>query len=321
MNDARKITVDLEKPDIGAWRRGNRGVDYVHTIEGRDTGPHLVVNALMHGNELSGAIAVLELLEQPIAIARGRLTLTFANVAAFETFDPAEPNASRFLDEDMNRLWSTEALESADRTIEKERARLLAPIFAEADRLVDLHSMQSFSPALTLCGLRDRGRRFARDLGHPPLVVADAGHAGGTRLIDWGPFADPAGPKTAILVEAGQHWARATADMARTCLLHALRAAGLADAVAIEPRLPVIDAAPQRFVEVTHAVTVESTAFAFDHYFEGMEVIEKAGTRIAMDGERPVTTPYDRCVLIMPSNRLDPGQTAIRVGRFVEPPA
>jgi hypothetical protein len=31
-----------------------------------------------------------------------------------------------------------------------------------------------------------------------------------------------------------------------------------------------------------------------------------------------VRTPYDECVLIMPSRRLLPGQTAVRLGRYLD---
>ena len=48
-----------------------------------------------------------------------------------------------------------------------------------------------------------------------------------------------------------------------------------------------------------------------------LEVIPEAGTVIARDGKRAVTTPYDDCVLVMPSLRLKPGQTAVRLGREV----
>jgi len=37
---------------------------------------------------------------------------------------------------------------------------------------------------------------------------------------------------------------------------------------------------------------------------------------IAEDGGQAICTPYDDCVLIMPSRRLAPGQTAVRLGRF-----
>lgn len=39
---------------------------------------------------------------------------------------------------------------------------------------------------------------------------------------------------------------------------------------------------------------------------------------IAHDGDEPVTTPYDDCILIMPSRRLAVGQTAVRLGRVVD---
>jgi hypothetical protein len=46
-----------------------------------------------------------------------------------------------------------------------------------------------------------------------------------------------------------------------------------------------------------------------------MEVIADRDTVIAHDGEAPIRTPYDDCVLIMPSRRLVAGQTAVRLGR------
>src|SRR3546814_10987198 len=74
----------------------------------------------------------------------------------------------------------------------------------------------------------------------------------------------------------------------------------------------------QRFVEVTGPVTITSENFRFVETFNGLEVIPKAGTVIAYDGDAPVTTPYDDCVLIMPSRRLNPGASAVRPGRYVE---
>jgi hypothetical protein len=70
-------------------------------------------------------------------------------------------------------------------------------------------------------------------------------------------------------------------------------------------------------VEVTHPVTITAEAFRFARVFAGLEVIEQAGTLIGWDGEREVRTPYDGCVLVMPSKRLYRGQTAVRMGRFV----
>ena len=67
--------------------------------------------ALTHGNEIAGAIVLDRLLRASFRPARGCLTLGFANLAAFARFDPAEPTASRFLDEDLNRLWDAAVFE------------------------------------------------------------------------------------------------------------------------------------------------------------------------------------------------------------------
>ena len=50
--------IELQKPDIRWWKTGTHGVDYVHTFDSGVPGPHVMINALTHGNELCGAIAV-----------------------------------------------------------------------------------------------------------------------------------------------------------------------------------------------------------------------------------------------------------------------
>ena len=311
--------VELEKPDIAPLRCGNRGIDYVTTIDSGVPGPHLVLNALIHGNEISGPIAILRLLDTGLRPQRGRLTLSLANIEAFERFDPEDPTASRYVEEDMNRLWEPSRLESEMDTMELRRARELLPALMEADYLLDLHSMQTPSPALTLCTIREKGKTFARALRRPSDIVADAGHKNGTRLIDHGRFADPSDKAVAVLLEAGQHWARSTADMAFACCLEAMRVTGLAGMDDIAPHLPHQAAPPQRMIEVTDAVTVQDGPFVFAREFRGLETIEAAGTVIATDAGNPVRTPYDHCVLVMPSRRLDPGLTAVRLGKLLYP--
>jgi hypothetical protein len=74
---------------------------------------------------------------------------------------------------------------------------------------------------------------------------------------------------------------------------------------------------PQRFVEVTDRVTIATDDFVFADTYIGGEVLQKAGTVIGHDGGTPVVTPYDNCVLIMPTRRPWKGMTAVRLGRFV----
>ena len=75
----------------------------------------------------------------------------------------------------------------------------------------------------------------------------------------------------------------------------------------------------QRVVQVTHAVATKRGNFKPARRFEGQEVIVKAGTVLGHDEGEAVTTPYDNCVLVMPSiNRpLRAGVTVVRLGRLV----
>ena len=91
--------------------------------------------------------------------ARGRLTLVFANLDAYGRFDAEDPTASRFVDEDLNRIWDLETLESGRRSSELRRARLLRPIFETADVLLDLHSMLPIADVVTRSALERKESR------------------------------------------------------------------------------------------------------------------------------------------------------------------
>jgi predicted deacylase len=311
--------VEIGAPDITAWREGNTGIPYVTTFGSGQSGPHAVITALVHGNELCGAWALARLLEREVRPCRGRLSLAFVNTAAYERFEPAHPKLTRYVDEDFNRVWDRATLDGPRCSVELERARAIRPLIEAADYLLDLHSMQLPAPPLLLCGLTGKGRQLARALGYPGVVVADAGHRSGGRMRDFGAFGDPASPRAATLVECGQHWARGSVEVAiATCrqFLAALELVtpALLDEVADAPA----PAAPQRMIEVTHAITVDGGPFRFTEDFQGLEVIAHEGTVIGHDGGEPVRTPYAECVLIMPSRRLGPGLTAVRLGRFVD---
>ncbi len=307
--------VELAAPDIAPYAAGNTGIPYVTSFDSGRPGRHVLVNALAHGNELCGAITLDELFRRGIRPLAGKLTLCFANVAAYRRFDPASPTASRFVDEDFNRLWDAATLDGKRQSAELARARALRPLVDTIDLLLDLHSMQQASPPLMLAGLADKSLALARRVGVPEIIVRDAGHAAGARLRDYGGFADPASPKAALLVECGQHWERPTAELAMATAWRFLAAAGVL-APAEAARILAQPAKPQRVVAVTDAVTIANDRFEFTEDFRGLEVIARAGTVIAHDDGREIRTPYDDCVLIMPSRRLLRGQTAVRLGRF-----
>lgn len=313
-------TVELVPPDIEPYRAGNTGIDYVTSFTAPAPGPHVVVAALTHGNEICGAIVLDRLLRAGVRPRHGTLTLAFNNIAAYRQFDPRMPIASRYIDEDFNRLWSPETLDGPRQSAELARARALRPIVEAADYLLDLHSMQHPTAPLMLAGVLDKSVALARRLGIPELIVCDAGHAAGPRMRDYGAFAEPGSPKAALLIECGQHWERRAAEVANDVTLRFLIALGIAtrdDVAALAG--PQFDARPrQRVIRVTEAVTISGKRFDFVDNFRGLEEIPHQGTVIAHDDGREIRTPYDNCVLIMPSRRLLKGQTAVRLGRYVD---
>jgi predicted deacylase len=312
--------VELTPPDIAPYRAGNTGVEYVTTCDSGVAGPHVLVTALTHGNEICGAIALDRLLRAGLRPRRGRLTLAFNNVAAFHTFDRRFPGASRFIDEDFNRLWDRATLDGPRQSTELARARTLRPFVEAADFLLDLHSMQYATAPLMLAGTRAKSVELARRVGIPELIMCDAGHAAGRRMRDYGAFDDPASDKAALLIECGQHWERRSAEVAGDVMLRFLLAVGTFSRADLQGLAgPDFDARPrQRIIEVTEAVTITGERFEFAGDFRGLEVLSPKGTLIGRDNGRDVRTPYDECVLIMPSRRLARGQTAVRLGRFVE---
>jgi predicted deacylase len=310
------IAVELQAPDIQPFRASNTGMEYVHTFDSGEPGPHAFVNALTHGNEICGAIVVERLLRQGLRPARGKLTLAFANIAAFERFDTSNPYASRFVDEDFNRVWTPATLDGPRDSVELRRARALRPFVEAADFLLDIHSMLEPSPPVMICGPLEKGIRFSFDVGVPENIVSDTGHANGTRMRDFAGFGDPSSPKNALLVECGQHWERNAERVAWQTTWRFLKAVGVVEAATadreIEKTVP-----PQRLIRVTEAVIANSPAFRFAKNFTGLEVIPRRGDVIAYDGEEPVRAPYDNCVLVMPvPNNVKTGLTAVRLGRL-----
>lgn len=312
-----KFRIEIPPPDLSPYREGNTGIPFVTRFDGGRPGPHVVVNALIHGNELCGAAALDHLFRSGLRPAHGALTLVFADIDAYAGFDPADPLASRYLDEDMNRVWDKATLDGPRSNSELRRARALRPVFESADFLLDLHSMQSSSPPMLLAGLTEKSLGLARGVGSPALIVRDRGHEAGPRLRDYGAFADEEAPPVALLVECGQHWEKASADTAIAVTHRFLAAAGILEA-SEAARILAAPVPQQRVIAVTEAVTVASRDFHFLRDFRGLEIIPKAGTVIAQDGGRDITTPYDDCVLIMPSRYLAPSQTAVRLGRYAD---
>lgn len=312
--------IELVPPDIDRWRDGGCGVDHVHAFDSGKPGPRVMIQALTHGNEICGAIALDWLLGQ-IAEgwrpARGRLILAFANVAAYRRFDKGRPFASRCIDEDLNRVWADEVLLGARDSAELRRARELRPFVDASEFLLDIHSMSEPCTPLMVCGTLDKNADYARALGMPEILLVDTGHPAGLRMIERGGFGDPHSPQRALLIECGQHWERAAADIAHDATVRFLGLTGLAGDAWVQAHARLRLPKKQKLVRVSEPVVARTSDFRFLVPTVGLSVIAKAGTPIAQDGDHVFVTPYDETVLVMPgTNNLKPGGTAVRLGRF-----
>ena len=322
------LPIEVAAPCIAQWKTATGCTDqttsapYVHERHGSAPGPDVLITALVHGNEYSGAIAIAELLTTGWQPSCGRVTFAVCNVAAFDQFDPKQPDAARYVDEDFNRVWSDARLNSSEQTTELERARQLRPIVDRATHLLDLHSMHEIAPPLLVTGTLERNIDFAQALQTASQVIIDNGHVDGVRMRDYGAFAEAGNQRIALLLEAGQHWQASSVAVARNTLVRFLIAAGSVGVDSAEANMPrgwlLADTAPPAPVQVTDHVVAQSMDFAFTQAFMGGEVIAKAGTVIARDAGHAVITPYDDCVLVMPSVRqLRVGVTVVRLGRCI----
>jgi predicted deacylase len=313
--------IEISPPDIAPYEAGNTGVDYVHVFDSGKPGANVMVQALTHGNEFCGAIALDFLFKQQIKPTQGKLILAFANVAAFARFDFDAPDRSRYIDEDYNRVWGDDALLGPRDSAELRRARQLRPFVDAADYLLDLHSMHEPCRPIMVCAVSGKGGEksvaLTRRIGVPGDLLLDTGHPAGLRMLERGAFGDPASPKTAVLIECGQHWEKSAAAVAVDTLFRFLQATGAVNASICKSHTRLAPPAVQGLIRVTEAVVAKSRDFRFPYLFKGLEVIPKAGTVVATDGGTVWKTPYDNCVMVMPSlAHAKPGTTVLRLGRY-----
>jgi predicted deacylase len=314
--------IELAVPDITPFAAGNCGTPYLYEFRSEKAGPTVMICALTHGNEFSGAIVVCELLRMGFRPACGTLILSFNNVAAYEKFDRLNPDISRYVDEDFNRLWSDKTLLSSRVTVELTRARQIKPFVDRADFLLDLHSMHEKAPPMLVCGWLNKGVELAKSLKAVDYLMMDRGHELGVRLRDYGEFADENSSKNAMLLEAGQHWEANSLETAKNIVARFLSHLGLlGDSSPIESWVQSAPSGAPSILEVTHAVIPKSDAFTFGQNFKGCERL-RLGELIGQeefDGEsREIRAPYDDCVLVMPSLRhAKPGVTVVRLAKDV----
>jgi predicted deacylase len=308
---------ELTAPRLSQVLAGNTNTDGVWFFDSGLAGPCVLISALIHGNEICGALAAIDLIESlqknSMKLTKGKLIVAFCNIAAFKRFDADDLHASRFVDEDMNRIWSADKLtmavdtEAAQLTSERSRAIELLPYILQADFHLDLHSMHDPGDPLVLTGLLAKNIDFAKTLNLPAHIIVDQGHSEGVRLRDFRP------ETISLLVECGFHLAASSYEVAKHCTERFLTATGLIANAGITPSWLTVEPISHKAVKVTQAVVAQTAGLSFAHPWQNMQTIPLEGTLIATDGTSVFTTPYDSCTLVMPSlKQLRRGVTVVR---------
>jgi len=292
--------------DISAYRKGNIGIDYVHRFESGKPGPHVLINALTHGNEICGMTAATHLLDTNVRPRIGTLTVSFANVEAYESFDQAQPFDSRQLVHNLNRIWSPEWLDGTEDSPELRRARVLRPVVSAADHILDIHSTSQPVIPFWVYPAYERNAEAAMAIGRPSVhLVMPDGLGSGTPLIQHGRHGLPEGKGVALVAECGQHFLRSASELATAISLDFLAHFGLIDK---DPAVPA--PAPQRRFELLQTHVIKSEDFAFVRPLIGFETFAK-GELIATNGPDEIRAPCDECTIFMPAQRVIVGREAV----------
>jgi len=302
--------LEVRPRDLSAYARGNVGIEYVHRFESGKPGPHVLINALTHGNEICGMVAATHLLDTGVRPAIGTLTVSFANVEAYDAFDESQPFENRQLVHNLNRVWSAEWLDGNGDSPELRRARVLRPVMSQADHILDIHSTSQDVTPFWVYPAFERNAAVALSIGQPSVhMVMPNGLGSGTPLIQHGAHGQASGSGVALVAECGQHFLQSSADVATAVALDFLAHFGL-----IAPRPDATIPGAQRRFELLQTVVMQTPAFAFTRPLVGFEVFAK-GELIATDGADEIRAPCDDCTVLMPARATIVGREGVYLTR------
>ena len=313
---------ELLPRDLSPYREGNVGIPYVHRFDSGRPGPHVLVNALTHGNEFCGMVAATHLLDTGVRPRIGTLTVSFANVEAYQSFDRARPFESRQLVHNLNRVWSSAWLEGAEDSPELRRARELRPVMAAADHILDLHSTSSDVQPFWVYPHFERNGSTALAVGLPRVhLVMPLGLGSGTPIIQHGRHGEADHHGVALVAECGQHFKRASGETAKRVTRRFLAHFGLLDAAPEDAEgeggtapSAATEARPPRRYELLRTHVIRHESFTFTRPLVGFETFQ-AGDLIATDGDDEIRAPCDECTVMMPARRSIVGREGVYLTR------
>jgi succinylglutamate desuccinylase len=280
------------------------------TYDAGVAGPTVAIVAGMHGNEPAGIAAaqrLLSALRGATARLRGRLVALAGNLSALAA-------GQRFLERDLNRLWTAdqitrlEGTPPADDDTEQAEQRALLSVLRTLGReaegagqelvVLDLHSTSA--PSAPFAIINDTLRSRALALAVPiPLVLGLEESVRGA-LID---YTADAGHEF-VGLEGGEHHAPATAELLEAAVWHvlvklgALRREDVPDLAAHAERLRRAASGAPGVVEVLYRHEIApGDDFRMEPGFRSFQPV-RAGHLLARDRRGPVAAPLDGLLLL-----------------------
>ncbi|PTT88801.1 succinylglutamate desuccinylase [Pelomonas sp. HMWF004] len=303
----------------------------IHQFAGLQPGPRLLVTGAVHGNEIHGTQAMTEIARQ---LDAGELTLLRGTLTLVPIVNPLAHQLNRREgDRNLNRNLRPPVIAQ---DFEDRIARVLCPLIAQHDGILDLHSFQGNGPAFAMIGPRNNAGElepFSQEATESALAAAlgvgrivegwlstyalglqrrqQREHDGSRRATL---ISDPHyGVGTteymrstggwAITLECGQHLDPAGPTVARLAILRTLVHLGMLDASAVEAHRP---AQPPEVLQLYDVIDREAEGDQFEQAWASFDPIaqgQRIGTRAS--GE-PVLAPSEGRI-VFPNTKSAPG--------------
>jgi len=303
----------------------------IHQFAGLQPGPRFLVTGAVHGNEIHGTKAMAEIIRQ---LDAGELTLKRGTLTLVPIVNPLANQLNRREgDRNLNRNLRPPVIAH---DFEDRIARVLCPLIAQHDGILDLHSFQGQGPAFAMIGPRNNSGElepFSQEATESGLAAA----LGVTRIVEgWlstyalglqrrqqrehdgsrraALISDPHyGVGTteymrstggwAITLECGQHLDAGGPEVARLAILRALVFLDMLDESAVEAHRPA--QAPE-LLQLYDVIDREDMGDSFAREWASFDAIangQQIGTRAS--GEAVLAPSEGR--IVFPNVKSQPG--------------
>ena len=250
------------------------------SIKGKNKGPTIGIVCNVHGNELCGRKAVHRVLEE-YAIERGTLILIDGNQEA------ALLNR-RFVNSDMNRMFTNKQLKKKNAKNDLARAQYLAEVIPTLgiDYAIDFHSTSTQTKYPFTVSFP--GSEAITDLCPMPRIYGWTGIVEGSLVEFMNKENIPA-----VVVEAGQHFANNSIRVAEKTLHSVLSHFGI---ITLEKSTKQ---QKQKAFEVIENISVgDAASYKFTKLYGCFDEL-KPGEKIAKDKTKTYKSPKEKGLQIM----------------------